>query len=230
MRSDATYCGVPCKRAARADRLRRERAELIAGRTCVECGKPVPDTARKDARVCGPTCRGVAHRRRHPSVPPTPAANAENTLRRGGTLNPPVRSPFRVLARTCPECGQLLTTPIHLVLRSSERLPACPKCRVDRVTTSRKRRERRDDEFRRGLRRRTDRRRRQLNDTLIDTARNHRKQWTGPELEILGRADLTHRQAADMLGRTLYAVRHQRYWMRVDPRKVTLAGLRPDPI
>lgn len=57
-----------------------------------------------------------------------------------------------------------------------------------------------------------------------DQARNWGKQWTGPELEIALREDLTAVQAALMLGRTARAVRSQRS-LRKDPRKDRLAGV-----
>jgi hypothetical protein len=51
-------------------------------------------------------------------------------------------------------------------------------------------------------------------------------QWTGAEMEILGRSDLTHKQAALMLGRTFAATRLMRYKLRKgDPKAVGLAGL-----
>lgn len=33
--------------------------------TCVECGAPLPSSARRDARYCFVTCRVRAYRRRH---------------------------------------------------------------------------------------------------------------------------------------------------------------------
>lgn len=54
--------------------------------------------------------------------------------------------------------------------------------------------------------------------------RNH-FQWTGPELEIALREDLTSYEAALMLGRTRNAVQAQRELHEVDPRKRALAGL-----
>lgn len=43
-------------------------------------------------------------------------------------------------------------------------------------------------------------------------------QWTGPELEIASREDLTVAEIAEMTGRTLFAVRRMRSRLRVDPR------------
>lgn len=55
-----------------------------------------------------------------------------------------------------------------------------------------------------------------------DQARNHGKEWTGPELDLAARNDLTAKQVALLLGRTLKAVRVQRHLIRVDPRKLAL--------
>lgn len=56
-------------------------------------------------------------------------------------------------------------------------------------------------------------------------ARNHGKQWTGPELEIASRPELTATQAAKMLGRTHVAVRAARQKLRRDPKWASVAGL-----
>jgi hypothetical protein len=87
-----------------------------------------------------------------------------------------------------------------------------------------------DDTYRRAQRRRNDRNRTRLNDTLLDGAANHRKQWTGPELEILARRELGAKQAAEMLGRSYHAVKHMRRKLQVDPRKIRLAGTCDPPI
>lgn len=50
-------------------------------------------------------------------------------------------------------------------------------------------------------------------------------EWTGPELELAARDDLTSVQIALMIGRTAYAVRTMQHYVRVDPRKANLAGL-----
>lgn len=48
------------------------------------------------------------------------------------------------------------------------------------------------------------------NAALVDQAVNYRKPWTGPELEIVSKVDLTIREAAVILGRSYDAVRHMR--------------------
>ena len=58
-----------------------------------------------------------------------------------------------------------------------------------------------------------------------DAARRHGYVWTGPELEIAARDDLTVEQIALMLGRTYNAVASARRRIRHDPRADFLAGL-----
>lgn len=50
------------------------------------------------------------------------------------------------------------------------------------------------------------------------------KEWTGPELEIAAREDLTTREVALMLGRTFSGVKGMRAKLLRDPRKQALAG------
>lgn len=64
-----------------------------------------------------------------------------------------------------------------------------------------------------------------MQSALSNKAKNNRKQWTGPELELASREDLSASQVASKLGRTLYAVKHMRRKLRDDPRKVLLAGV-----
>jgi hypothetical protein len=56
-------------------------------------------------------------------------------------------------------------------------------------------------------------------------ARRHGRVWTGPELEIAARDDLSNKEIALMLGRTYAAVDHARRGIKIDPRKQFLAGL-----
>lgn len=63
------------------------------------------------------------------------------------------------------------------------------------------------------------------NDASRDSATNHRCEWTGPELEIVAtRTDLTARELAAALGRTIAAVRAARHRVRREPREMVLAG------
>lgn len=56
-------------------------------------------------------------------------------------------------------------------------------------------------------------------------AKNHGKMWTGPELELLARSELTVDYLAEHLGRSRFAVQHQRLRVRSEPVTVWLAGL-----
>jgi hypothetical protein len=69
--------------------------------------------------------------------------------------------------------------------------------------------------------------RRQARDNAVtrDSARHHREVWTGPQLEIAAREDLTAKQVAAMTGRTVYAVYNIRRRLRDDPKIIWLAGL-----
>jgi hypothetical protein len=55
-------------------------------------------------------------------------------------------------------------------------------------------------------------------------APNSWNQWTGPELELCLRQDLTVRQLAEMLGRSFYAVRIMRQKVRKEPKYIIAAG------
>lgn len=63
----------------------------------------------------------------------------------------------------------------------------------------------------------------------LDNARRHYYVWTGPELEIASRDDLSITQIALMLGRTYNAVVYARRCIERDPRKAFLAGLARQP-
>jgi len=65
-------------------------------------------------------------------------------------------------------------------------------------------------------------------DRSLDRARNHGNNWTGPELELVARGDLTTEELTIALGRTSYAIHSARRLLRVDPRKQALAGS-PNP-
>lgn len=59
-----------------------------------------------------------------------------------------------------------------------------------------------------------------------DTATRYNYEWTGPELEVAAREDLTAREVATMLGRTIAAVNGKRKKLRTMPRDQWLAGKR----
>jgi hypothetical protein len=69
------------------------------------------------------------------------------------------------------------------------------------------------------------RKRKSKNDRTLERATNYGKQWTGPELEVALREDLTATQAAEMLGRSFNAVVTARVKATRDPRYTKLAGV-----
>lgn len=60
------------------------------------------------------------------------------------------------------------------------------------------------------------------------SAPRYRYQWTGPELEIASRRELTAVQVAAMIGRSPAAVGMIRHRLKIDPRIDALAGTSPD--
>jgi len=186
-----------------------------------ECTEP--DCARK------PLARDLCRRHYQQamgirSASSTPNANAETRLRSGGWLTPPISLPYRALARSCPKCGDLMTTPAHLLRKDAGKVPRCHGCQIRAVLAVRKKRAAVDAEFKRALRKRGDRNRARTNSRTAETATNLGKQWTGPELEIAARSDLTAQEVALMLGRTLYAVKHARRKLK-EPKWAEVAGL-----
>jgi hypothetical protein len=59
----------------------------------------------------------------------------------------------------------------------------------------------------------------------LPAARNHRKEWTGPELEVAARDDLTIKEAAAMLGRSFAAVSKMRGRLKDEPKYISFAGI-----
>lgn len=55
-------------------------------------------------------------------------------------------------------------------------------------------------------------------------ARRNGQQWTGAELELAARADLTAAEVGVMIGRTILAVQNARFRLRRDPKTIALAG------
>jgi hypothetical protein len=63
----------------------------------------------------------------------------------------------------------------------------------------------------------------------LERATRYRFQWTGPELELAARRDLTSKEVALMIGRTMVAVQRMRQNLDRDPAKQFLAGLISSP-
>lgn len=58
-----------------------------------------------------------------------------------------------------------------------------------------------------------------------DRAKRQRQQWTGPELEIASRTDLSITEIALLLGRTYSAVVNVRVKLKRDPKSIRVAGI-----
>lgn len=65
---------------------------------------------------------------------------------------------------------------------------------------------------------------RSTNDKLLGRAHRHNSQWSGPEMELAARSDLSAQQVGDMIGRTLWAVSTMRRRLRKEPSQQWLAG------
>jgi hypothetical protein len=59
----------------------------------------------------------------------------------------------------------------------------------------------------------------------LEGATRYGLQWTGPELEVAARTDLTAREAALLIGRTYASVKNMRRKLAGDPKTINLAGI-----
>lgn len=71
----------------------------------------------------------------------------------------------------------------------------------------------------------TRRRRGAYQSRTLSQARNYGKEWTGPELELAARTDLTAEEVASMLGRTYAAVARMRERLQREPKYANVAGI-----
>jgi hypothetical protein len=130
-----------------------------------------------------------------------------------------------LLAKTCKQCGELRPGSAfhlnHLGKHHCGRDSVCTRCRKRRS---------------RELIRQDETRRIATNEQSARAAkrRNHAMpqprggyQWTGPELEIIEREDLTAQQAGLMIGRSLSAVYTMRWLIRNEPKYQRVLGAQP---
>lgn len=59
----------------------------------------------------------------------------------------------------------------------------------------------------------------------LEGATRYGYQWTGPELEVAARPDLTAREAALLIGRTYASVKNVRKKLKTDPKTINVAGI-----
>jgi hypothetical protein len=158
------------------------------------------------------------------------AVREANKRLRAGLAPTQPRIGLRQVARSCKDCGDLITFRYLSTSKPDSWLPHPCKNRARRERV-------RDWEQRTSASERAERlrqkrlaRRSGANAKSRDTAERHGKQWTGPELELAARPDLTARQVAEMTGRTHHAVKTVRKRLQVDPRIIRLAfGGSPTP-
>lgn len=126
-----------------------------------------------------------------------------------------------VLAKTCTECGELRPGSAfrhHSSQPGSQQDSACARCyrrRAYELVIQ-------DDEKRRVFHKRANRMTKRANDAMPKPRNGYL--WTGPEMEIIERDDLTARQAALMIGRSLMAVRQRRQAIRREPKLQRVLG------
>jgi hypothetical protein len=148
-----------------------------------------------------------------------PEMRAEVALRAGRSLSVPHSLPYRALAYTCGKCGDLVSP--TSIRRDEPRVMRAHACDREYV------RERRRTN---ATVREVERQRSREYYARVQRAtqvRAHRSGeiWTGPDLEIATRGDLSAGEAAKMLGRTLAGVMWARKATEIDPRKTSLAGV-----
>lgn len=67
--------------------------------------------------------------------------------------------------------------------------------------------------------------RKRVNEASRAGAKRHGYQWTGPEMELAARSDLTAQQAAAVLGRTVVAVNRMRARLGSEPKLMRVVDL-----
>jgi len=125
-----------------------------------------------------------------------------------------------ILAATCRACGVLLDA--SRFARNSDgymQLAACMACASRRKRTNYSDRQRAFESEARHNRHVS------KWHSTVETAANHYKEWTGPELEFASRDDLGLLEMAKALGRTYAAVSQVRQAIRSEPKRQNVAGL-----
>lgn len=191
----------------------RRPARSTSPRACERCGSALLRRPGENAhsferrRSCSKACRY--------------ALAAEATKARRG-VDPLMVGRRTLIAKTCLACGELLPAARFQRQVRGYYATTCGRCVqsgwIAGLPT---------DEREALLRHRQAEVARQ-NAEMRPGARRHRQLWTGPELELVERRELTAVQVAAMIGRTPHAVRTQRKLLnRSDPAKTFLAGVAP---
>lgn len=180
----------------------------VIAKSCIACGelkmrsdfygkKPVGD------RICI-ECRKAAGRTKY----------ADERGRKGLVHRRLFHQGVVLVAATCATCGEFKQGANFGVIRGIPRTSACFACKAVKNPKDPRRAVLDMERYRAREQEKT-----------TPKARNHGKQWTGPELEIASRPELTATQAAKMLGRTHVAVRAARQKLRREPKWARVAGI-----
>ena len=130
-------------------------------------------------------------------------------------IDPHVIGARTLLAATCKNCGELRP---GSAFASGGRIDQCNHCRAQRMWKAIKQ----DDEKRKSFHKASRLRAKRANDAMPKPRNNYL--WTGPELEIIEREDLTAMQAGLMIGRSRAAVTHMRSAIRREPKWQRMLG------
>lgn len=208
------HCSRTCaQRHAAPDRIEK---------TCEQCGGQfdVPPSGG-DRRFCSRKCKGLSARvERRCEVCGAQAGPRSSTCSMACAAQLAVRKrarpwhvgPRTLLARTCEQCGVLLSGD-QFPTGTTDKIPgrSCKECAPKGHSPEAVERARQNAK--------------DLNVESRAEAGRHGYQWTGPELEIAARPDLTAREVAAMLGRTIAAVKAARQKSQHDPKWQRVAGL-----
>lgn len=177
----------------------------VEDRTCETCGDPMKRrvgpsgkleswVAYRSRRFCSQRCGAIS------SAP----ARAKDTAEKQ-----PVPHRRTLLAKTCHKCGELRPgSSFPLNGRKSGRVADCNTCRRHKKLSN--------PETRRRVFASAYAWKSRINDEFVDGSA-HGRYWTGAQLQVASREDLTVVEAAGLLGRTPFAVQEVRNRLRREP-------------
>lgn len=135
------------------------------------------------------------------------------------TVLPKFHEDWQLIGKTCLTCFQFLPRDsFGMQSNGTSRMSYCRRCKADQIKARREA----DPIGTSEESRRSDRLRQAKS---LPKATNYGKEWTGVELELISRQELSSTQLADMLGRTVYAIRSQRFLLRKNKLKSEVAGV-----
>lgn len=217
-------CSKDCRTAAST---RRREVQ------CAECGNAFEVQVGRPAKFCSVACRAASTKKTEPKTCAVCGARFDRTRLPSGRLESPANweerttcsrvcgskqqgltlkasndDPWvvgerRLVARSCESCGGLLPAAAFRELKAAYLSHQCTACRAAQKAALE------HEQWRQ----------------TVARATRYGAAWTGPELEIAARPDLTAMDAALMLGRTVKAVRHARSRVRNEPKWAMVAGL-----